>query len=451
MELDQRDVRYARNGDVSIAYMVLGKGPVDLLWSSPGISNVEILWDESSPYLRGMATRLSSSKGFSRFITYDQRGAGLSDPVPPNALPTLEERGDDIRAVLDAAGSERAAILAQGHGGPACILFAASHPDRVSHLILYDTYSRWLRDVDYPQGMPLEATMRYRDSLKEVWGTGATIDLWAPSLAHLEEERQMVARAERVGASLAQVNALMAMWTETDVRDVLPSVRVPTLIMNKTGDDQFRVGHGRYLAEKIPGAKYLEFPGADHLWMGEDLETLSGEVEEFVTGRRSIPASDRVLATVMFTDVVDSTLRASEIGDRAWTDLLDRHDETIRRHLSRYRGTSFKQTGDGIGAIFDGATRAVTCACAIRDSLRGHGLEIRAGLHTGEIERRGDDVAGMAVNIAARVASLGKAGEVLVSSTVRDLVIGSGLRFEERGLHELKGAYGKWQLLSVIA
>jgi class 3 adenylate cyclase len=444
MRFDDRVIQYAASGDAHLAYMVLGNGPVDLVWYSPGVSNVEF-WD--LPFVRELAERLSS---FSRLITFDQRGAGLSDPFPPQALPTLEERMDDMRAVLDAAGSKRAAIVGQGHGGPACILFAGTYPDRVSSLVLYDTYARWLRDDDYPVGMPTDVTERFRDLVRSVWGTGASIEFFIPSLAHDEGARRNWARSERMGASMAAVEALVAMWTGTDVRDILPSIRVPTLVIHRTGDVQFRVGHGRYLAERIPGARYVEFPGSDHFWVGEDLELIAGEIEEFVTGARSGPASDRVLATVLFTDIVDSTATASAIGDRAWRELLDRHDQIVRRHLDRNRGHAVKHTGDGVAATFDGPARAITCACAIRDALRGLGLDVRAGLHTGEIERRGDDVSGVGVHIAARVAALAESGEVLVSSTVKDLVIGSGIAFEERGTHILKGVPEEWRLLSVV-
>jgi class 3 adenylate cyclase len=256
--------------------------------------------------------------------------------------------------------------------------------------------------------------------------------------------------AERTGASPAQIEGLMAMWTETDVRDILPSIRVPTLVIHRVDDFQFRVGHGRFLAEHIPGAKYIEYPGSDHFWVGDDLEELAGEVEEFVTGKRSAVAGDRVLSTVMFTDIVGSTAKASEIGDNAWRELLDRHDEAVRRQIDRYRGSAFKQTGDGVAATFDGPARAITCACGIRDAVRGLGLDVRAGLHTGEIERRGDDVSGVGVHIAARVAALAGPGQVLVSSTVKDLVVGSGIQFEDRGMHALKGVPDEWRLLSVV-
>ena len=445
MTLEDRVVQYAASGDAHLAYMTVGDGPVDLVWSSPGVSNVEF-WD--MPVLNDVGERLAS---FSRLITYDQRGAGLSDPVPLDALPTLEERVDDIRAVLDAAGSEQAAIVGQGHGGPACILFAGTYPDRVSSLVLYDTYARWIRDHDYPAGMPVAATMRYRELVRSVWGKGGSIEAFIPSLAQDEEARRHWARLERMGASMAAIDGLMAMWTETDVRDILPLIRVPTLVIQRTDDVQFRVGHGRYLAEKIPGAKYVEFPGSDHFWVGDDLDSIPGEIEEFVTGRRSQVAADRFLATVMFTDIVDSTARASEIGDHSWRRLLDRHDDIVGHQLERYRGSAMHHLGDGVMATFDGPGRAITCACAIRDAVRGLGLEVRAGLHTGEIERRGDNVSGVGVHIAARVASLAGPGEVLVSSTVKDLVVGSGIAFEDRGSHALKGVADEWRLLSVLA
>ncbi len=444
MTFEDRVIQYALSGDTHLAYMVVGDGPVDLLWSSPGISNVEF-WD--MPLLRGLGERLAS---FSRLITFDQRGAGLSDPVPLHALPTLEERIDDIRVVLDAAGSERVAIMGQGHGGPTSILFAGSHPDRVSSLVLYDTYARWLRDDDYPAGMPADVTARFRAVTRSQWGTGSSIEVFIPSLAGDEAARRDVARLERMGASMAAIDGLMAMWTETDVRDILPSIRVPTLVIQRTGDPQFRTGHGRYLAESIPKAKYLEFPGSDHFGVGQDLGSILGEIEEFVTGTRIEVAEDRVLATVMFTDIVDSTSKASAIGDHAWAQLLDRHDAAVRRQLERYRGRAVKYTGDGVVATFDGPGRAIDCACAIRDAVRGLGLEVRAGLHTGEIERRGDDVSGVGVHIAARVAGIAGPGEVLVSSTVKDLVVGSGIAFEDHGTHALKGLPDEWRLLSVV-
>lgn len=446
VRLEDREIRYTKSGDSYLAYTVFGQGPVDLVWSSPGISNVE-MWTEYR-VLREMAERLAS---FSRFITFDQRGAGLSDPVPPQSLPTLEERGDDISAVMDAVGSERAALVAQGHNGAQCMLFAATYPDRLSALILYDTYARWTRDVDYPAGMPAEVLDPFREWVTEVWGTGRTIDGFLPSLADDEDLQREWARVERTGASKAAIDALLKMWMQTDVRDILPSIKVPTLVIHRSEDLQFRVGHGRYLAEHIPQAKYIEAPGSAHLWVGEDLDIFPGEIEEFVTGGRAAAPPDRVLATVMFTDMVDSTSKASQIGDRAWRDLLNRHDAAVERQLTRYGGRAFKHTGDGVAATFDGPARAIMCACAIRDALRAMGIEIRAGLHTGEIELRGGDVSGVAVHIAARVAQVADAGEVIVSSTVKDLVIGSGLTFQDHGVRELKGVPDEWRLLRVVA
>jgi class 3 adenylate cyclase/pimeloyl-ACP methyl ester carboxylesterase len=397
--------------------------------------------------MRDVGERLSS---FSRFITFDQRGAGLSDPLPFQALPTLDERMDDVRVVLDAVGSERAVLVGQGHGGPQCMVFAATYPDRVSSLVLYDTYARWLRDEDYPAGMPADVTSAWRDLTRTRWGKGFSIEAFLPSLADDAEMRGSIARLERMGASMSQIEALLMMWTQTDVRDVLSSIKVPTLVMHREHDPQFRVGHGRYLADHIPDATYVELPGKDHFWVGEDLDLIPNTIEEFVTGRPRMMNSDRVLATVLFTDIVDSTGAAAAMGDRAWRATLDRHDATVRRQLERYRGTAVKNTGDGVVATFDGPARAVTCACAIRDAVRGLGIEIRAGMHTGEIERRGDDISGLGVHIAARVAHLASPSEVLVSSTVKDLVVGSGIAFEDHGVHTLKGVPDRWRVLRVM-
>lgn len=326
MGFDDRDIQYALNGDIHVAYMVVGTGSVDVVWSSPGISNLEGFWGVEQPLLRGLGERLSS---FSRFITYDQRGTGLSDPVPSQAIPTLEERGDDLRAVLDAAGSKQAVIIGQGHGGAACMLLAGTYPDRVSALVLYDTYARWQRDDDYPAGMPSDATQRFCQSVVEAWGTGATVEGFVPTMAHDPDLRRSWATSERVGASKAGIRSLMKMWTETDVRAILPSITVPTLVLHREEDLQFRIGHGRYLAEHIPGAKLVELPGKDHLAREHELDAMVGEIEEFVTGARHPEPTDRVLATVLFTDIVQSTLKVSEPGDRRWRELLDRHDRIM--------------------------------------------------------------------------------------------------------------------------
>ena len=437
------DFKYARSGDVHIAYTTMGAGAVDVILTPPGIATLD---PEFMP-LWEMYERLTR---FARVVVYSPRGGGMSDPVPLDEVPTMDDRIDDLRAVADDVGIERGVIIGQGHGGPAAMLFAASHPDRVTSLLLFNTYARWQRAADYPAGMPADSTRRFTEDVSSIWGTGGTIDGFRPQLANDPELRRRWALLERRGGSPAQLDRMMAMWTDTDVRDILPSIRVPTLIAHRTGDTQFRVGHGRYLAEHIKDARLLEFPGDDHFFVGHDLEELAGEIEEFVTGSRSAVAADRVLATVMFTDIVDSTTAAAAMGDRAWRGLLDRHDEAVRRQVERYRGEVVKQTGDGIAATFDGPGRAITCACAIRDVVRPLGLEIRAGLHTGEIDRRGDDVSGVGVHIAARVAALAQPGEVLVSSTVKDLVVGSGIAFEDRGTHQLKGVPDEWRLLSVV-
>jgi class 3 adenylate cyclase len=435
------EFKYARSGDLHIAYMTLGAGEVDVILTPPGIVTLEpgfISWE--------MYERLAR---FARTVVYSPRGGGMSDPVPLDQVPTMEDRIDDLRAVADDAGIERAVIMGQGHGGPAAMLFAATYPDRVSSLLLFNTYARWQRADDYPAGMPAESTRRFNEGASRIWGTGGSIAGFRPQFAGDPEARRQWAVLERHGGSPAQLDRMMAMWTESDVRDILPTIRVPTLIFHRTGDTQFRVGHGRYLAEHIPGAKFLEFPGDDHFFVGDDLDLIVGEIEEFATGRRSTVVADRVLATVMFTDIVDSTSAASAMGDHAWRQLLDRHDEMVGRQVERYRGEVVKQTGDGVAATFDGPGRAITCACAIRDGVRPLGLEVRAGLHTGEIERRGGDVSGVGVHIAARVAALASPGEVLVSSTVKDLVVGSGIAFEDRGSHALKGVPDKWRLLAV--
>lgn len=439
----EEEVKYARSGELHIAYSTMGEGPVDLLAVSPGIGSL----DAQVSIVDSTFLRLAQ---FARVIQYNQRGGGLSDPVPKEALPTMDERIDDIRAVLDDCGSERTALFGQGHGGPTSIFFAATYPERVSSLLLSDTYARWLRADDYPPGMPAAATDLYKKLTISLWGTGGSIAGFMPSRVEDPTARRQWARMERMGASPGQLTKMMDMWTETDVRDILPAVRCPTLVLHQTGDVHFRVQHGRYLAEHIPGAKFVQLPGSDQQPQGQELERFAGEVEEFVTGRRSEAAADRVLATVMFTDIVGSTAKATSLGDRAWRDLLDRHDETVSHQLDRYRGNAVKQTGDGIAATFDGPARAITCAGAIRDAVKPLGLEVRAGLHTGEIERRGDDVSGVGVHIAARVAQLAQPGEVLVSSTVRDLVVGSGIAFEDRGTHTLKGLPDEWRLLSVV-
>ena len=440
----QPETRYARSKDGHVAYQVIGDAPLDLVFISGWISNVEVMWEEASAarFLRRLGT-------FSRLLYFDKRGSGVSDPVPLAALPTLEEWMDDVRTVMDAAGSKRAALVGHGEGGPMAMLFAATYPERASALILVDTTARPLRDVDYPWGLPADRVPQLLQRLEEEWGTGGTHDFLAPSLAHDERFWRWFARYQRLASAPRAFTTMWAAHFDRDLRGVLPSIRVPTLVLHRAGNRYMRVGHGRYLAEHIPGAKYVELPGEDHFFFVGDTETMLGEIEEFLTGVRPLPEFDRVLATVLFTDIVTSTERSAQVGDRTWKDLLDQHDALIRRELERHRGRLVKNTGDGILATFDGPARAIRCAQAITTGVKSLGIEVRAGLHTGEIELRGEDVTGMGVNIAARVMDTAGPGEVVVSSTVKDLVAGSGLRFADRGSHDLRGVPGEWRLFAV--
>jgi class 3 adenylate cyclase len=440
----QPETRYARGKDGSVAYQVIGDGPLDLVFIPGWASNIEIMWEE--PSLANFLHRLAT---FSRLVCFDKRGTGVSDPVPLAALPTLEEWMDDVPTVMDAAGSKQAALLGSTEGGQMAILFAATYPERVSALILTDTSARPLRDLDYPWGFPTDRVPQILQRIEEEWGTGRTTDTMAPSLAHDDRFRRWRARYERLVLSPRALATMYAGHLERDLRGVLPSIRVPTLVLHRAENPYFRIGHGRYLAEHIPGAKYVEVAGEDHLFHVGDTETMLGEIEEFLTGVRPLPESDRVLATVLFTDIVTSTERSAQVGDRRWKDLLDQHDTLIRPELERHRGRLVKNTGDGILATFDGPARAIRCAQAIAASVKALGIEVRAGLHTGEVELRGEDVTGIGVNIAARVMDAAGPGEVVVSSTVKDLVAGSGLRFAERGTHALKGVPDEWRLFAV--
>ena len=440
----QPETRYARSEDGYVAYQVVGDGPLDLVFIPSWASNVEVMWEE--PSIARFFPRLST---FSRVLCFDKRGTGVSDPVPLAALPTLEQWMDDVRTVMEAAGSKRAALLGTHEGGQMAILFAATYPERTSALILVDTCARHVRDVDYPWGLPADRVPGFLQRLEQVWGTGSYLDIFAPSVAHDERFRRWFARSQRLSSGPRAAATMHAAYLERDLRGVLPSIRVPTLVLHRTGNRYIRVGHGRYLAEHIPGAKYVELPGEDHLVMVGDTETMLGEIEEFLTGVRPLPESDRVLATVLFTDIVTSTERSAQVGDRRWKDLLDQHDTLIRRELERHRGRLVKNTGDGILATFDGPARAIRCAQAIATNVKALGIEVRAGLHTGEVELRGEDVTGMGVNIAARVMGAASPGAVVVSSTVKDLVAGSGLRFADRGTHDLRGVPGEWRLFAV--
>ncbi|MDQ4048749.1 MAG: adenylate/guanylate cyclase domain-containing protein [Actinomycetota bacterium] len=436
------ETRYAKSGDLHIAYQVAGSGPIDIVYVPTWIGQVEVLTEE--PTIAAFLERLCR---FARVISFDRRGSGLSDPwVGP---PTLEDQIDDVLAVMEAAGSERAAMMGSLEGGPLAMTFAASHPDRTSALVLWATFSRvrWAPDYDWAQ--PDEERDERIERSIEQWGQGGVAMGIAPSRAGDPAFRQWAGKMERYAASPGTIRKIMQFVGETDVRHVLPTIRVPTLVMHRRDDGFLKVEHSRHIAQHIPGARYVELEGSDGLFSVGDSEAVLGEIEEFLTGARHEREADRVLATVMFTDIVGSTERAAELGDSRWRSLLERHDAVLRRELDRHRGRCVKSTGDGVLATFDGPARAVRAAGAISRAVRPLGLEIRSGLHTGEVEVIGDDVGGLAVHIGARVMSHAQPGEVLVSSTVKDLVVGSGIDFEERGTRELKGVPGEWRLFAV--
>jgi class 3 adenylate cyclase/esterase/lipase len=424
--------RYARSGDVNIAYQVVGDGPVDLVYVPGWVSHIELAWE--LPDLAAGFERLAS---FSRLILFDKRGTGMSDPVPPDALPTLEQRMDDLRAVMDAVGSERAVIFGASEGGNMSMLLAASHPDRVIALCTFGCTAKRIHSDDYPWAPTWEERLAYFDHVEQYWTSDFGWGDMAPSLGpvDLAELSRYYRRCASPGAALA----LTKMNTQVDVRAVLPTIRVPAIVMHRDQDRDAHIDEGRYIAGHIPGARLVEFPGADHSWWTQDRDAILDEIEELVTGIRPAPQPNRVLATVLSTDIVGSTERLDALGDQGWTELLGRHHASVRREIERFRGREIDTAGDGFLAAFDGPARAVRCALAIRDSVRTLGLEIRAGLHTGECEVFGDRIAGIAVHTGARVSALAGTGEVLVSSTVRDLVAGSGITFEDRGEHDLKG------------
>ena len=429
----QPDTRYARSGDVHIAYQIFGDGPINLVVVPGFVSNIENYWDE--PDLARWLHRLGS---YARVAMFDKRGTGMSDRVA--ALPGLDQRMDDLRAVIDAAGMEQASVLAISEGGPLSVLFAATYPDRCRAMVLYGSFARARK----------EFVTEFLSYIDQSWGTGGSLPIFAPSRANDPGFQRWWGRFERLGASPAAAAGLMHMISQIDVSGILPSIRVPTLVIHRTEDRAIPVKRGRFLAEHIPGARYIELPGADHVFfVGDNAGEIADAIQEFLTGSRAPVPVDRVLATVLFTDIVGSTEKAAALGDHRWRDLLENHHLTIRRNLARFRGHEVKTTGDGILATFDGPARGVRCACAIADEIRPLGIDIRAGLHTGECEMMDHDVGGIAVHIGARVASLAGAGEVLVSSTVKDLVAGSGLRFGDRGNQNLKGVPGEWHIYAV--
>lgn len=436
------ETRYARSGDVNIAYQVVGEGPFDLVYVPGWISNIELMWEE--PTHARLLRRLAS---FSRLILFDKPGTGMSDPVPLDRLPTLEQRMDAVRAVMDAARSERAALFGSSEGGLMSVLFSATYPERTRALVTAAIYAKRLWSEDYPWAPTPEARAAEIEQIEAAWGGEMDISSLAPS-ADEAFKRRAVAYLRRSASPGAAV-ALLRMNSQIDVRAVLPTIRVPTLVLQRVGDRDVNVEEGRWIAAQIPGAKYVELPGDEHLIWAGDVDAVVDEVEEFLTGTRPLHDADRVLATVLFTDIVGSTERAAELGDRRWREVLDEHNASVRRQLELFRGREVDTAGDGFLATFDGPARGIRAACAIRDSVRGLGLDIRAGLHTGECELMGDKVGGIAVHTGARVADAAGAGEVFVSSTVRDLVSGSGIAFEDRGVHELKGVPGEWRLYAV--
>jgi class 3 adenylate cyclase len=425
---------------VHIAYQVFGEGDLDVVLVPGYVSHVELVWEDEH-----IARALDALASFARVITFDRRGSGLSDRVPD--APGLETRMDDVRAVMDAAGSERAALIGVSEGVSMSILFAATYPDRAQSLVCIGGMARSTPAPDYPWGTPPEALLQAGVELVAPhWGEGAMIEVAAPSMADDLEARRRFGRLERASASPGMLAQLAAMFFEIDVRDVVPSVHVPTLVLHRRHDRLVNVRHGRWLAEHFPNVRYVELPGDDHaIWYQHPEEAL-GEIQEFLTGVRAAPVPDRVLATVLFTDIVDSTQTASDLGDRAWRDVLERYQRAFGAELGHFGGREVKSTGDGHLATFDGPARAIRCAQAVLDASRPLGIRLRAGLHTGECEVMGDDIGGMAVHIAARVSSLADADEVLVSRTVKDLVVGSGLEFSDRGSHTLKGVPDEWQV-----
>ena len=434
--------RYARAADgVSIAYQVLGDGPRDLVWVPGWISHVEAAWEE--PTLARFFERLA---GFSRLILFDKRGTGLSDRVADTQLPTLEQRMDDVRSVCDAVGSKRSALFGVSEGAPMCLLFAATYPARTTGVIVFGGYALRQQTPDYPWGASAEQQEAFLGEIERDWGGPVGLDARAPSKLRDARFRETWARYLRMGASPGAVLALTRMNAEIDVRPILPTIRVPTLVLHRSGDRVIPIEAGRYLAERVPAASFIQLAGEDHLpWIG-DVDTVLGQIEEFLTGVRTQPEPHRMLATVLFTDIVGSTERAAELGDTAWTDILQAHHARIRQELEHYGGREMRTTGDGFFVLFDGPARAIRCALALVNAIRPLGLEIRAGLHTGEVEIAGDDIEGLAIHIGARIAALAGTGEVLVSRTIKDLVVGSGLTFLDRGTHVLKGVPDEWQV-----
>ena len=442
-------IRYARSGVGSVAYQVIGEGPIDLVCVPGLVNHIEAAWDE--PSLARHYRRLSS---FCRLVLLDRRGAGLSDRLPSDAAPTIEERAEDIAAVLSAAGCERPALFATADGAPVGLFFAATHPEVVRALVMWAPTARYAWAPDYPAGWPPEHFANVDVLFEERWGDEErplAARSNAPSRFGDVRWHGSLARMQRRAATPRAAAALWSIHSRSDVRDILPSIQAPTLVVHATGDEVFPIGQGRYVADHIRMARLVELDGTDHLYWDQLGDEVADEIEEFLTGVRGVHHVDTALATVVFTDLVRSTERAAELGDRRWRDLLDSHDVIVRRHVERYVGRTVNTTGDGFITEFDAPGRAISCALEIRDDLADVGLAIRAGIHTGEVERRVDDIGGIAAHIAARVQAAALPGEVLVSRTVHDLLAGSSFRWSDRGLHRLKGLDEEWQLYRVDA
>jgi class 3 adenylate cyclase/pimeloyl-ACP methyl ester carboxylesterase len=440
----EAETRYTKSGDVHIAYQVVGGGPLNVVFVPGFVSNVDASW--RSPSRARFYRRLAS---FSRLILFDKRGTGLSDRA--SQVFTLEQRMEDMLAVMDAAACDRAVLFGISEGGPMSILFAATYPDRTEALIMYGSYARRSWAGDYPYGWRQAEWDTMLNNIANHWGTplGMDLNVWAPSIVGDEHAAQEMATYMRSAASPGAVRAVMEMNREIDVRHVLHAVQVPALVLHRTGDRHIRVEQGRDMASGLPNARFVELEGDDHIpWIGHS-DAILDEVQEFLTGARQGPDLNRVFATILFTDIVASTETASRLGDRAWRELIEQHHAVGRRELARFRGREIRSTGDGLLAVFDGPVRAIHCARALVEAVRPLGIDIRAGVHAGEIELVGEDVAGIAVHVGARVASLARSSEVLVSSTVKDLVAGSGHEFDSRGTHTLKGVEGSWELFAV--
>lgn len=440
------ETRYARTPEGGcVAYQVVGEGPLDVVYLATWWGHVDGRWEE--PTFARFLRRLAS---FSRLILFDKRGTGASDPLPASGLVTWEDWIDDIRAVMDAVGSQRAALIGVADGGPISMLFGATYPQRTNALVLFNTSARLVASEDHAFGLPPDVAEEIIDAAGSGWGSGALVEAFYRSRADDPEFRRWWGRYQRMSGTPSMSTAMTRLAFSTDARRVLPAVQAPTLVMNRSEFALSPMSQAAYLAEHIAGARLVELPGTDGgMWSEPDWESIADEVQEFLTGIRPVPHADRVLATVLFTDLVGSTEVATRLGDHRWRELLDRHHETVREELAKHRGREVKTTGDGFMATFDGPARAILCARAVIDRVARLGLMVRAGLHTGEVELHDVDLAGIAVHIAARVNALAGAGEVLVSRTVKDLVAGSGLRFADRGVHTLKGVPEDWQLFTV--